>query len=196
MSLLTIVYKFFRGYFFPMWHQILYLLNTSSIEYFIVTRRADTSCVMLPIYDDTEVDAPDDSFVLIRYNVFTRASNNVFYKVIRSPFTFSGSMFNHLVCMHNFDSLEFSTCSFMDCQTTNEDDSRHIPIKEFSLVSNELFFELFNEWLWIYYLNDDYLPNTVTTLIDREVNILSIKDTYIKLEKNKYVVMDDDWSKD
>ena len=193
MSLLLMLYKLCRSYLFPMWQYILYLLNTNNIEYFIVARR-DEMCIMLRMFDELEYELNDseESFILIRYNMYTSASSNVYYKIIRD----ANITISNLVSMHDFDSLQVSTCSFIDCQTTNEDGSYHIPMREFSLVSNELFFELFNEWLWIYYLNDDYLPNTVTTLIDQDVNILSLKDTYIKLEKNKYVVMDDNWSKE
>ena len=197
MSILLILYKIVRSYCFPLWNFVLYIWSTDSIEYFIVTRKLDRSCFVLPIYDDSDVDdfeETDDSFVLIRYHIYTSTSNRVYYKVLRDIDTVSGSLINYLVSMHHFDSLEFSNCSFIDCQTSNEDECHHINMREFSLVSNELFFELFNEWLWMYYLNDDYLPHTVTTVIDTDVNILSLKDTmYIKLEKNTYVIMDDDY---
>ena len=191
MSILLMVYKLVRTYLFPMWQYIVYLLNTNSVEYFMITRRND-SCVMLPIFDEFEEEVSEDSFILIRYNVYTSKSSNVYHKVIRDAKT----PFYNLVCIHRLDSLNLSNYSFIDCQSKNEDDSKMIPMSEFSLVSNELFFELFNEWLWMYYLNDDYLSETVTTLIDKDINIITLKNQYIKLEKNNYVIMDDNTNED
>lgn len=191
MNLLFVFYKFIRNFCLPLWNLLVYGLCANTIEYFIVTR-LDDSCVMLPIYDESDLDElevqeTDDVFVMIRYTIYTTTSSKVFYKVLRD----NSNSFSEIVSMHGFDSLQFSNCSFIDCQTANEDDCHQIQMTEFSLVSNELFFDLFNEWLWMYYLNTDYLPNTVTTLIDTNVNVLSLKNTYIKLEKDKYIVMDD-----
>jgi hypothetical protein len=141
---------------------------------------------MIPLFEETKVTNPD-SFFLIKYYVVTPSNSYTYYRVIRNTET----PYSKLVTCYGLDSFEFPTFSFLDCQTSSPSQYFSIPLNEFMLVSNELFFGLFNEWLWTYYLNDDPVEGVETTIIDENVNIIQLKNKYVKLHKTNYEIIDD-----
>lgn len=184
IQLFVYLYYLYRTYILKYYHYLMYkYYNNYKLYYILVVSQDGTNCILLELDDKTYTFYNSkifSSFIIIEHNVYLDEKYLKYYEIVTTKY----DSYNEFMNIHN-KYLEVSEYKFISAELKLDDKSYIIPIEQFMVVSNTLFFKEFNMWLITYFFKLKYTSNYSIHLIDNNVNMLN--NQQITILNNDYI---------
>lgn len=186
MSCCVYLYYLYRTYVVYYYYTIMYSIYNNYKTYQIIIVTPDKqNCYALNLDKDNYTLLNSKiftSFIIVKHQIYKNQMYSTYYEIIRENL----NTYDDFMNIEKNKKIKISNYKFIGAEVKNNENTFIIPIKEFLIVSNQLFFKEFNMWLLQYYFKSKY-ENPNIKLIDENINIIELENESLTILENDYV---------
>lgn len=185
-NILVYFYYIYRTYILYYYHYFIYKLYNDYREYYIIViSQNKKECHQFPLDSHSYTFLNSKiftSFILVKHNIYINKEYLTYYEIITDKM----DIYKDFMEKYITKPLEISKCKFVGAEIKTQNKVYAIPIEQFMVTSNLLFFKEFNMWLLKYYFKSNEMPSSVS-LIDTNINIINLTNEHLCITENDYV---------
>jgi hypothetical protein len=186
MSCIVYLYYLYRTYILYYYNYIKHKIYDHYKSYQIVVITQDNQrCEVLDLNQHSYTFLNSKifkSFIVVTHYLYIDQQYSIYYEIITQKI----NSYDEFMDMEHYKQIEISKCKFMGAEIKNNETTYSIPIEQFLIVSNTLFFKEFNIWLLHHFFKTKYDKPTIQ-IIDQHVNIIQLEKESLTILENDYV---------